>query len=181
VTPRLAVPELQFLCAEDAADGGLLIMRGAVRRSSPLLLLLVLLAAVLAATLPAAAATPSGRGEAQTPTVTDLHASARRIHLSDLSQLSFTWHVRYPHTVALVLNRWQRGTGWVPRGTYVQALYRDGATTADVDGSATFKQVIDRGDAPQTGLWRAMVWASVGEADGGSASANRELRFVVVP
>jgi hypothetical protein len=156
-------------------------MRGAVRRSSPLLLLLVLLAAVLAATLPAAAATHGDRGAADAPTVTDLRASAQRIRLSDLSQLSFTWHVRYPHTVALVLNRWQRGAGWVPRGTYVQALNRDGAPPPDLDGSATFKQVLERTAGPETGLWRAMVWASVGEADGGSGSANRALRFVVVP
>jgi len=152
-----------------------------VRRSSPLLLLLVLLVAVLAATLPAAAATGDRRDAAQTPSVTDLRASARRVHIADLSQLSFTWHVRYPHTVALVLNRWQRGTGWVPRGTYVQGLYRDGAQPPDLDGSATFKQVLDRAEGPHTGLWRATVWASVGEADGGSGSADRELRFLVVP
>ncbi len=111
------------------------------------------------------------------PAVEFLRLSRSPVHVGDAGSLRFSWQVRNPRTLALVLNRWE-GDGWAPVVTYVGGRFRGASVPQRSSGSRTFAQLLDSVPA---GHWRATIWASFGEVDGGPGSVNRAVEFDVLP
>ena len=70
------------------------------------------------------------------------------------------------------------GGNVAPVVTYVGGRFHGASVPPRSAGSRTFAQLLESVPA---GHWRATIWASFGEADGGSGSVNRAVEFDVLP